>query len=88
MHILAPFFEHLFVTRELVLFGQQDSATPHTADISVLRTDLEGCDTLLMVEWFLLLQRMKSVHCFKMLGTTHPVAQCHIPGDWNPQLQH
>jgi hypothetical protein len=36
---------------------------------------------------FLMFQRMKAVHYFEMLGTTHPVARCHVPGDWNRQLQ-
>jgi len=25
---------------------------------------------------------------FYLTFTTHPVAQCHISGNWNPQLQH
>jgi len=36
-HSSTIFFEHLSVTRELVPFVQQDSASLHTADISVLR---------------------------------------------------
>ena len=70
-------------------FVHQDSATRHTADISCFEdSGLVGCDTVPLVKWFLLLQKMKSVHYFKMLGTTHPMAQCHVPGDWNHQLRH
>jgi len=32
--------------------------------------------------------KMKEKYSFKMLGTTHPAMQCHIPEDWTFQLHY
>ena len=31
--------------------------------------------------------QMKAMQTFKIFGTTHPVTECHIPEDLNPQLE-
>ena len=60
----------------------------HSASAKVSR--LLGCDYVPLGEWFPVFRRtiMPSTVRIKQDCLTYPRAQCHIPGDLNPQMRH